>query len=85
MQCDDETMTTLVEASGGDMRRAITSLQSCSKLKGPGVPISVGSVLEVTGVIFKTNTTVLLLLLTPCDFLCLDCTADMDNGFFGRV
>lgn len=52
VECDDATLSTLVETSGGDMRRAITCLQSCAKLKGSGVPIGVDSVLEVTGVRF---------------------------------
>ncbi|XP_974716.2 replication factor C subunit 4 [Tribolium castaneum] len=51
VECSDETLATLVETSGGDMRRAITSLQSCAKLKGSGVPISIDDVLEVTGVV----------------------------------
>lgn len=49
--CDDECLNALVETSGGDMRRAITCLQSCSKLNGKGVPISLNDVLEITGVI----------------------------------
>ncbi|KAK9883079.1 hypothetical protein WA026_001281 [Henosepilachna vigintioctopunctata] len=51
INCEDETLKTLVENCGGDMRRAITCLQSCSKLQGSGSPISVNTVLEVTGVI----------------------------------
>ncbi|CAG9832109.1 unnamed protein product [Diabrotica balteata] len=49
--CDDEALNGLVEASGGDMRRAITCLQSCAKLKGTQEKIDVDSVLEVTGVV----------------------------------
>lgn len=49
--CSDESLNKLVETSGGDMRRAITCLQSCSKLKGLGVPISVENITEVTGVV----------------------------------
>jgi DNA polymerase III delta prime subunit len=52
VKCDDKTLNTLVEMSGGDMRKAITSLQSCAKLKGSGNPISIENVLEVTGVGF---------------------------------
>jgi replication factor C subunit 2/4 len=51
VKCDDKTLNTLVEMSGGDMRKAITSLQSCAKLKGSGNPISIENVLEVTGVV----------------------------------
>lgn len=50
--CDDDTLNILVETSGGDMRRAITCLQSCAKLKGPNEKIDVDSVLEVTGVCY---------------------------------
>lgn len=50
VECSDETLNALVETSGGDMRRAITSLQSCAKLKGSDNSISVDTVLEVTGV-----------------------------------
>ncbi|KAL3272464.1 hypothetical protein HHI36_013943 [Cryptolaemus montrouzieri] len=49
--CEEDTLKTLVEASGGDMRRAITCLQSCSKLHGTGVPINIETVLEVTGIV----------------------------------
>ena len=52
IQCDDQTMNKLVETSGGDMRRAITSLQSCARLKGEGASIKIEDVLEVTGVSF---------------------------------
>ncbi|XP_044759635.1 replication factor C subunit 4 [Coccinella septempunctata] len=51
INCDDTTLNTLVETSGGDMRRAITCLQSCSKLQGSDSPISEKTVLEVTGVV----------------------------------
>ncbi|XP_063923316.1 replication factor C subunit 4 [Zophobas morio] len=51
IQCDDQTMNKLVETSGGDMRRAITSLQSCARLKGEGASIKIEDVLEVTGVV----------------------------------
>lgn len=50
VNCDDEVLKTLVSTSGGDMRRAITSLQSCSRLKGPEVPILIDDVYEITGV-----------------------------------
>lgn len=46
----DETLLALVETSGGDMRKAITSLQSCSRLKDPTDPITTLDVMEVTGV-----------------------------------
>ncbi|CAH0557479.1 unnamed protein product [Brassicogethes aeneus] len=49
--CEDVTLNKLVETSGGDMRRAITCLQSCAKLKGKGVPISIDNIIEVTGVV----------------------------------
>lgn len=50
VKCDDQCLNALVETSGGDMRRAITCLQSCSRLKGKNVPVSYEDVLEITGV-----------------------------------
>lgn len=49
--CDEGTLEALVETSGGDMRRAITCLQSCAKLRGKYIEIKISDVLEVTGVI----------------------------------
>lgn len=51
VQCSEEVLNKLIEASGGDMRRAITSLQSCARLKGTDSPIAVDDVYEVTGVV----------------------------------
>lgn len=47
---DPKVLGALVETSGGDMRRAITCLQSCARLKG-GEGIVYEDVLEVTGVV----------------------------------
>lgn len=55
IECDDSTLNKLVATSGGDMRRAITCLQSCAKLKGANSKIDIDSVLEVTGVINSYN------------------------------
>lgn len=55
IECDDDTLNVLVETSGGDMRRAITCLQSCAKLVGSNMKIDKDSVLEVTGVRIKNN------------------------------
>ncbi|XP_065213650.1 replication factor C subunit 4 [Planococcus citri] len=50
VSCDEKALQTLVDTSGGDLRRAITCLQSCARLKGEeGVLYE--DVLEVTGVI----------------------------------
>ncbi|XP_023021332.1 replication factor C subunit 4 [Leptinotarsa decemlineata] len=51
VDCDESTLNTLVKTSGGDMRRAITCLQSCAKLIGRSNKIDIDSVLEVTGVV----------------------------------
>ncbi|KAJ8932663.1 hypothetical protein NQ318_013194 [Aromia moschata] len=51
LDCDNSVLNALVGTSGGDMRRAITCLQSCAKLKGQNEPINYNSVLEVTGVV----------------------------------
>lgn len=46
----ENTLETLVDTSGGDLRKAITCLQSCARLKGED-GIEHKDVLEVTGVI----------------------------------
>lgn len=43
-------LNTLIKASGGDMRRAITSLQSCARLKSSG-KITIDDVYEVAGIV----------------------------------
>ncbi|CAD6216446.1 GSCOCG00004605001-RA-CDS [Cotesia congregata] len=48
---DKYVLTKLVDASGGDLRKAITSLQSVTRLKGKDVEITVDDVVEVTGVV----------------------------------
>ncbi|XP_030754043.1 replication factor C subunit 4 [Sitophilus oryzae] len=47
----DEILKVLVKESGGDMRRAITALQSCSNLKGKDSHITLDIVYEVLSVI----------------------------------
>lgn len=47
---DKYVLTKLVDASGGDLRKAITSLQSVTRLKGKDVEITIDDVVEVTGV-----------------------------------
>ncbi|XP_056641333.1 replication factor C subunit 4 [Diorhabda sublineata] len=51
ISADDDTLTSLVDTSNGDMRRAITCLQSCAKLKGLQEKIDIDNVIEVTGVV----------------------------------
>ncbi|XP_017769921.1 PREDICTED: replication factor C subunit 4 [Nicrophorus vespilloides] len=48
---DEESLKALVDTSGGDMRRAITCLQSCAKLRGSDDLIKIEDVYEVTGVV----------------------------------
>lgn len=50
IECDDDVLNTLIKACGGDMRRAITSLQSSARLK-TSAKISVEDVYEVTGIV----------------------------------
>ena len=50
IKADKYVLMKLVDASGGDLRRAITCLQSVTRLKGKGVEVTVDDVLEVTGV-----------------------------------
>lgn len=52
MKAEKAVLVKLVEASGGDLRRAITSLQSVMRLKGKGIEVTIDDVLEVTGVFF---------------------------------
>ncbi|XP_015517332.1 replication factor C subunit 4 [Neodiprion virginianus] len=51
LKADKAVLMKVVDASGGDMRRAITCLQSVSRLKGKGAEFAIDDVLEVTGVI----------------------------------
>ncbi|KAF2894013.1 hypothetical protein ILUMI_12166 [Ignelater luminosus] len=51
VKCEDDVLKVLVSTSGGDMRRAITCLQSCSRLKGSETSISMEDVYEITGVV----------------------------------
>lgn len=51
VSCSKDAMNCLVETSGGDLRRAITCLQSCSRLKGSGAEICAEDVQEVAGVV----------------------------------
>ncbi|KAK9496885.1 hypothetical protein O3M35_012892 [Rhynocoris fuscipes] len=46
-----EAIATLVDTSGGDLRRAITCLQSCARLKGSDKNIEETDVAEMTGVV----------------------------------
>lgn len=50
VKCAPRVLARLVDASGGDMRRAITSLQSTARLKGEG-GIEETDVLEVVGTV----------------------------------
>jgi hypothetical protein len=50
VSCSEDAMKCLVETSGGDLRRAITCLQSCNHLKGSGSEICADDVQEVAGV-----------------------------------
>jgi DNA polymerase III delta prime subunit len=50
VSCSEDAMKCLVKTSGGDLRRAITCLQSCSRLKGSGTEICADDVQEIAGV-----------------------------------
>ncbi|CAB0002122.1 unnamed protein product [Nesidiocoris tenuis] len=50
VSCDQDALDLIVETSGGDLRRAITCLQSCARLKA-GESIIREDILEVTGII----------------------------------
>lgn len=47
----EEVLQVMVKESGGDMRRAITALQSCANLKGRGHHITLENVYEVLTVV----------------------------------
>lgn len=47
---EPEALYSLIKTSGGDLRRAITCLQSCARLKG-GEEVTNRDILEVTGVV----------------------------------
>lgn len=46
---DEDVFKAVVDISGGDMRRAITMLQSCYRLKGENVCITKEDILEISG------------------------------------
>jgi replication factor C subunit 2/4 len=48
---DSEALDTVIKTSGGDLRRAITCLQSCARLKKKGEPIEKNEVVELMGVV----------------------------------
>lgn len=49
--CEESVLKTLIKACGGDMRRAITSLQSCARLKKNSEQITIDDVYEVAGIV----------------------------------
>lgn len=46
---DDKAFEDIVDISGGDMRRAITMLQSCYRLKGSNVTLTTEDIMEISG------------------------------------
>jgi len=50
VDCDDAAMAALIQTSEGDMRKAITYLQSAARLK-PGETVTEQDILEIAGVI----------------------------------
>ncbi|XP_058802287.1 replication factor C subunit 4 [Phymastichus coffea] len=51
LKAEKSVLKTVVDASGGDLRRAITCLQSVTRLKGKGIEVTADDVVEVTGVV----------------------------------
>nr|CAD7269399.1 unnamed protein product [Timema shepardi] len=49
--CGQDVLQLLVDTSDGDMRRAITCLQSSAKLQDKGALVTVEDVLEISGVV----------------------------------
>lgn len=53
LKAEKVVLLKIVEASGGDLRRAITCLQSITRLKGKGIDITVDDIVEIIGVIYS--------------------------------
>lgn len=53
LKANKPVLLKIVEASAGDLRRAITCLQSITRLKGQGIEITVNDVLEIIGVMYN--------------------------------
>ncbi|XP_011504561.1 PREDICTED: replication factor C subunit 4 [Ceratosolen solmsi marchali] len=51
LKAEKSVLKTVVDASGGDLRRAITCLQSVTRLKGKGIEITIDDVLEISGIV----------------------------------
>ncbi|PBC32706.1 Catenin delta-2 [Apis cerana cerana] len=51
LKVEKPVLLKIVEVSGGDLRRAITCLQSITKLKGKDIEITVDDVLEIIGIV----------------------------------
>lgn len=54
VKIDEDAFGSIVDISGGDMRRAITTLQSCYNLKGKTANITTEDLLEISGIIPET-------------------------------
>ena len=48
VQIDEVTMSLILKTSGGDMRKAVTYLQSSHQLSG-NAPITIDTVLDISG------------------------------------
>ncbi|XP_023289574.1 replication factor C subunit 4 [Orussus abietinus] len=51
LKAERDVLLKIVEASGGDLRRAITCLQSVTRLKGKGAELTIDDVVETTGIV----------------------------------
>ena len=49
VQLDDEAATTILNCSGGDMRKAVTYLQSAHQMTPPGQPVTSAGVIGISG------------------------------------
>ncbi|KAI4483676.1 hypothetical protein M0804_007936 [Polistes exclamans] len=49
LKAEKPVLVKIVEASGGDLRRAITCLQSVARLKGKGIEVTINDALEIIG------------------------------------
>lgn len=50
VNCNNQSLSALIKWCNGDMRRAITTLQSCARFKNDGEEITENDIIEVTEV-----------------------------------
>ncbi|EDQ89075.1 uncharacterized protein MONBRDRAFT_21527 [Monosiga brevicollis MX1] len=84
VKCADEVLQTIVKVSGGDMRQAITFLQSCHRLRGD-LGIETSHVEDVSGLVPQSTINELLSRCNENSFEALQASVDdaILSGFSG--